>query len=212
MQSQDNHQQSVLGQQGTQLRGEPPVGGNRFTEWLGKSLLNLTGWEIKGKIPKFKKLVIAVAPHTSNWDFFLGVTVLFALRIRIRFLGKHSIFIPGVKQLLNSIGGIPVDRRAAHGVVDQIATQFNQESEMILAVAPEGTRSPIYPWKTGFLAMAHKAKVPVQLIGFDFKLKQVIIGPIIHTSGDYELDMQLVYTYFASINAKHPENMLIKEP
>lgn len=116
----------------------PPIGGNRFSGWLGRSLLSITGWRIDGQLPQHPKMVIAVAPHTSNWDFFLGVAVLFALRIRIRFLGKHMIFVPVVKQLLEWIGGMPVDRRSAHGLVDQVADQFKQNDKMILAVAPEG--------------------------------------------------------------------------
>jgi 1-acyl-sn-glycerol-3-phosphate acyltransferase len=191
------------------INGEPPIGGNRFTAWLGRSLLSITGWKIVGKLPHYKKMVIAVAPHTSNWDFFLGVAVLFALRIRIRFLGKHSIFVPVVKLVLQRLGGIPVDRRSKHGVVDQVVKQFDQQDKMILAMSPEGTRSPIYPWKTGFLAVAHQAQVPVQLIGFDFKHKTIEIGLVVHPSGDLEHDLQTVYKYFSTIHAKYPQNMLI---
>jgi 1-acyl-sn-glycerol-3-phosphate acyltransferase len=98
-------------------------------------------------------IFLAVAPHTSNWDFFLGVAVLFRLRIKIRFLGKHSIFVPVAKQFLEAIGGIPVKRSSAHGVVGQVVDEFNANEKMILAVAPEGTRSAIFPWKTGFLGI-----------------------------------------------------------
>lgn len=156
-------------------------------------------------------MVIAVAPHTSNWDFFLGVAVLFALRIKIKFLGKHTIFVPVVKQLLEWIGGIPVDRRSAHGVVDQVVDAFNSSDKMILAVAPEGTRSPIYPWKTGFLAIAHKAQIPVVLIGFDFKLKRIVFGPSIHPSESFDSDMAAVYEFFSGINAKYPEHVIYRE-
>jgi len=189
----------------------PPSGGNPFSGWLGRSLLSITGWRIDGQLPQHPKMVIAVAPHTSNWDFFLGVAVLFALRIRIRFLGKHTIFVPVVKQLLEWIGGMPVDRRSAHGLVDQVADQFKQNDKMILAVAPEGTRSRIFPWKTGFLAIAHKAQVPVVLIGFDFKNKCVHIGPTIRTSGDFAADMHEVYGFFSTMPAKYPNNVQFTE-
>ncbi|WP_164078268.1 1-acyl-sn-glycerol-3-phosphate acyltransferase [Alteromonas facilis] len=194
-----------------QLIGPPPLGGNRFTGWLGRTLLKLTGWSFQGELPNFRKMVVAVAPHTSNWDFFLGVAVLFALRIRIRFLGKHTIFVPVVKQLLEAIGGMPVDRRSAHGVVGQVVNEFNQKEEMILAVAPEGTRSPIYPWKTGFLAIAETAKVPVVLIGFDFKLKKIIIGPSISPDGTFEDKMHRVYQFFGTVHAKYPNNVRFSE-
>lgn len=188
-------------------RNKLPAGGNRFSGWLGDTLLKVTGWQIKGELPNEQKLVIAIAPHTSNWDFFLGVAVLFSLRIRIRFLGKHTIFVPGVKQLLESIGGIPVKRSSSHGVVSQIVDKFKQQESMILALSPEGTRSPILPWKTGFLSIAHQANVPVLLIGFDFAKKHVIIGPLIHTQGDTEADMLKIYDFFRPIQAKYPQDV-----
>ena len=186
----------------------PPRGGNRFTGWIGDSLLKITGWKFEGKLPNHPKLVIAVAPHTSNWDFFLGVAVLFALRIKIRFLGKHSIFIPVVKQLLELIGGIPVDRKSAHGVVGEVVQQFDSQEKMILAVAPEGTRSPKFPWKTGFLAIAHQAKAHVALIGFDFARKRVIFGPVFQSKGDFESDMKIVYQFYSTVPAKYPDKVL----
>jgi 1-acyl-sn-glycerol-3-phosphate acyltransferase len=186
----------------------PPKGGNKFTGWLGDSLLSVTGWKFEGGLPQHPKLVLAIAPHTSNWDFFLGVSVLFALRIKIRFLGKHSIFVPVVKQLLELIGGIPVDRKSAHGVVGEVVTQFNAQEKMILAVAPEGTRSPKFPWKTGFLAIAHQAKAPVALIGFDFARKRIVFGPVFLSDGNFDDDMQKVYRFFSKITAKYPENVV----
>ncbi|MBT0586386.1 1-acyl-sn-glycerol-3-phosphate acyltransferase [Alteromonas sp. SM 2104] len=151
-------------------------------------------------------MVLAVGPHTSNWDFFLGVAVLFALGIKIRFLGKHTIFVPGIRWWLKSIGGIPVNRRAAHGMVEQVTNIFQTQKKMILAVAPEGTRSYIHPWKSGFIRIAHRADVPVVLIGFDFVRKAVVLGPHFSPSGDIEKDMQTVYSFYASVPAKYPVN------
>lgn len=187
-----------------------PEGGNNVSAWLGQSVLKLTGWQIYGKLPSIPKCVIAVAPHTSNWDFFLGVAVLFALRINIRFLGKHSIFVPIVKHVLTWLGGIPVDRRSPHGVVGEVVQQFDQHQKFILAVAPEGTRSPIYPWKTGFLAIAAKANVPVLLIGFDFQKKQVVIGPCLQVKEDFAESMREVYEFYRTIQAKYPEKSIYK--
>lgn len=191
--------------------GAPPMGGNRFSGWLGRTLLKITGWKFDGSLPQYPKMVLAVAPHTSNWDFFLGLAVLFALRIRIRFLGKHSIFVPVIKQLLESIGGIPVERSAAHGIVGQVVDEFTANEKMILAVAPEGTRSAIFPWKTGFLAIAHKANVPVVLIGFDFKEKRIRFGPVLVSQGNFDHDMQKVYEFYATVPAKYPNNVVFPE-
>lgn len=185
----------------------PPKGGNWFSGWFGASLLKITGWQVRGTLPNHPKMVIAVAPHTSNWDFFLGMAVLFYLRIKIRFLGKHSIFKPGLKPILSWLGGIPVDRRSRHGVVEQIGQHFERNQKMILAVAPEGTRSPIFPWKTGFLSIAHKANVPVLLIGFDFKHKHVVMGPCFLPTGDKDADMQKVYDFYRGVAAKYPQDV-----
>lgn len=189
-----------------------PRGGSGTLAWLANKILKLCGWKIKGTLPNYPKLVIAIAPHTSNWDFFLGVAVLFSLRIRIKFLGKHSIFVPVAKQFLEAIGGIPIERSSAHGVVNKIVSIFNAEEKMILAVAPEGTRSPIFPWKTGFLAIAHQAKVPIVLIGFDFAQKQIVIGPSVHSKGDFSQDMQQIYSFFKPIVGKYPTNTLYALP
>lgn len=189
----------------------PPVGGNRFSGWLGETILKLCGWSFSGEFPPHPKMVIAVGPHTSNWDFFLGVAVLFALRIKIRFLGKHTIFVPVVRNILSWLGGIPVDRRSKHGVVGQVVSEFNCSNRMILALAPEGTRSPIYPWKTGFMSIAHRAKVPVLLIGFDFKKRQIVFGPSIKTTGDFNADMAKVYEFYASVTPKYPHNAILSE-
>lgn len=191
-----------------EMPNSPPAGGNKFTGWLGNVILNITGWKFEGELPQHPKLVLAVAPHTSNWDFFLGVAVLFALRIKIRFLGKHSIFVPVVKQLLELIGGIPVDRNSAHGVVGEVVQQFNSQDKMILAVAPEGTRSPKFPWKTGFLAIAHQANAHVVLVGFDFARKRIVFGPVFLSEGNFEEDMQKVYSFYSTITAKYPENVV----
>jgi 1-acyl-sn-glycerol-3-phosphate acyltransferase len=138
--------------------------------------------------------------------------VLFRLRIKIRFLGKHSIFVPVAKQFLEAIGGIPVKRSSAHGVVGQVVDEFNANEKMILAVAPEGTRSAIFPWKTGFLAIAHKANVPVVLIGFDFKEKCVRFGPVLVSEGDFDQDMQKVYAYYETVPAKYPKKVNYTKP
>jgi 1-acyl-sn-glycerol-3-phosphate acyltransferase len=119
--------------------------------------------------------------------------------------------VPGIKQLLESIGGIPVKRSASHGVVSQIVNKFNEQEKMILAVAPEGTRSPILPWKTGFLSIAHQANVPVLLIGFDFGKKHVIIGPLMKTQGDTQADISIIYNFFRPIQAKYPQDVKYPE-
>jgi len=184
-----------------------PMGGNRFSACLGSILLKISGWEFEGELPQHPKMVIAVAPHTSNWDFFLGVAVLFKLRIKIRFLGKHTIFVPIIKNLLFAIGGMPVDRSSKHGVVKQVCSEFDKQQKMILALSPEGTRSIVFPWKTGFLAIANTAQVPIALVGFDYAKKQIKFSEVIYTTGDFDHDMLHVYRFFKRLTAKYPDKV-----
>lgn len=183
----------------------------RGPKWLSRSsafILQCRGWRVRGEAANSSKLVIAVAPHTSNWDFFIGVLMMFALRLKLVFFGKHTIFVPPIGGLLKKMGGIPIERGAAHGVVEQIAVQFSQADAMVLALAPEGTRSPVYPWKTGFLHIAKAAGVPVQCVGLDYTHKELVFGPVYENVNDISDTMAQIYQFYGSIPAKYPQQLL----
>ncbi|GAA0851831.1 1-acyl-sn-glycerol-3-phosphate acyltransferase [Aliiglaciecola litoralis] len=181
--------------------------GNGFSQWLGATVIKSLGWQFDGEFPEHPKMVVAVAPHTSNWDFVIGLAVVFALKLKISFFGKHSIFIPPFRQLLIRWGGIPIERSQSHGVVAQMIGELKQAKQMILCVAPEGTRSLIYPWKTGFLHIAQQSKVPVFLIGLDYKHKKIKLGPVFLPTEDIHLEMQKVYDFYAKVDAKYPSQV-----
>lgn len=189
------------------LSDEIPRLGNRFSQWLGVTVLTLLGWRFEGQFPQHKKMVLAVAPHTSNWDFVIGLAVAFSLKLKISFFGKHSIFIPPFDRLLRGLGGIPIERSRAHGVVSQISDKMKSSEQMILCLSPEGTRSRIEKWKTGFLHIAHRADVPVFLVAFDYAKKQVIFGPDIKISADIEAELLNVYSFYANVQAKFPDKV-----
>ena len=177
--------------------------GGVITRALGRLSLRLSGWRLEGAFPDVPKLVIAVAPHTSNWDFVIGVLALWALDIKISFLGKHTLFRGWFGRWMRSIGGVPVDRSQSHGVVNQTVAAFNRIDRMVLAVAPEGTRQLDKGFKTGFLHIAHAAKVPVLLAYFDFSRKVVGFGPLFEPSGDIEKDMKQVLYFYRPIRGKY---------
>lgn len=152
-------------------------------------------------------MVIAVGPHTSNWDFVLGISVVFALRLKISFFGKHSIFIPPFNTLLRRWGGIPIERSQAHGVVASMAESIKQKERIVLALSPEGTRKRIDKWKTGFLHIARQADIPILLVGLDYKKKQIIFGDDFMPGESAHDDLQKVYAYFRGIDAKYPHNV-----
>lgn len=189
---------------------EVPRIGNKLSQWLGTTVLKLMGWSYSGSFPCCTKMILAVAPHTSNWDFVLGIAVAFNLRLKISFFGKHSIFIPPFDRILRRLGGIPIERSTKHGVVDGMVDKMREAKSMVLCLAPEGTRSPISPWKTGFLHIAHKASVPVFLVAFDYKKKLIEFGPLHNISDNTQYELNRIYQHFRQAHGKYPEKMIIK--
>jgi 1-acyl-sn-glycerol-3-phosphate acyltransferase len=155
-------------------------------------------------------MIIGVAPHSSNGDFVLGLTVAFNLRLKISFFGKHSLFIPSFSRLLRRFGGIPIERSTKHGVVDGMADKMRDAKSMVLCLAPEGTRSPVSSWKTGFLHIAHKSNVPLFLVAFDYKKKLIEFGPTHNIGDNIRHELNRIYLHFKQVQGKYPEKMITK--
>ncbi|MGB8339586.1 MAG: lysophospholipid acyltransferase family protein [Burkholderiales bacterium] len=164
-----------------------------LSRWLLKSL----GWKFEGNLPDVPRMVVAVAPHTTNWDFYLGVAALISINLRANWLGKHTIFRWPVNNLLRGIGGIPVNRSAPHGVVGDSVAAFRARDQMLLAIAPEGTRKVGANWKSGFYHIAKQAEVPIVPAYFDFKHKVIGLGPPLTPSGNMEVDLKILQDYCA---------------
>jgi len=177
------------------------VGAQKFGRWLLEKL----GWQIEGNLPALPKLVVAVAPHTSNWDFVIAMAASLALGVKISFLGKHSIFIWPWRNWLLRWGGIPVRRSERHGVVDQIAKQFAAQQQLILGVSPEGTRKKVSQWRSGFWNIARTAGVPIQLLGLDYAQKKLVFGPLLQPGDSFDQDCQQMRLFFQQMTAKKPE-------
>lgn len=174
-----------------------------FSKALGRMMMRISGWRFEGDLPDIPKVVIAVAPHTTNWDFVIGVMVLWALDIKISFLGKHTLFRGLFGKWMRSIGGIPVNRASTHGVVGDAVQAFRFSERMVLALAPEGTRQLSKGFKMGFLHIAHGANVPILLAYFDFSRKVIGFGPLLTTTGDVECDIEAVLNYYRPIRGKY---------
>lgn len=172
---------------------------------LCRWLLNISGWQIEGQLPDCAKYIIIVAPHTSNWDFIVGVLARGALGTRIHFLGKHQLFIPPRGWFFRAIGGSPVDRRKNNNLVDTAVQLFESKADYKLALAPEGTRSPVKRWKYGFYHIASKAQVPITPVGLDFSRRTVIIRTPLQPSGDIATDMHDILSFYRTIKGRHPK-------
>lgn len=173
-------------------------------------LYKLFGWKVSGTKPDLKKYVIIVAPHTSNWDFFVGWGARNVLGFRPNFLAKDSLFkIPLVGWFLKFIGGVAVERsnkRKSKQLVEQVVELYKTRDEFIMTITPEGTRSYAPTWKTGFYRIAHQAGVPIVKIGFDYASKTVFIDKPFHPSGDMDKEIEEIKSYFKQFTGKNPEN------
>ncbi|WP_260679280.1 lysophospholipid acyltransferase family protein [Thalassomonas sp. M1454] len=190
----------------TEIPDKLPRTNSKLSAWLAQKILKLSGWKVVGELPNEAKVIMAVAPHTSNWDFILGILVKFSFNLKVSFLGKSSIFIWPFSLWLKSVGGIAVDRSNAHGVVGQIVNEFNNQSQLILGIAPEGTRSKVTKWKTGFLQIAQQANIPVVPVQLDFKHKQVMFFTKRMVSTDIDKELADIQSLFSPHCAKKPQN------
>jgi 1-acyl-sn-glycerol-3-phosphate acyltransferase len=181
-----------------------PRRGNAFSRALGRALLALGGWRIEGEFPDRPKLVAIVAPHTSNWDFIVGISAVFALGLRVRFLGKHTLFHPPLGSLMRWFGGLPVNREAPQGLVPQAVEAIGQAGAIFLAITPAGTRSSSKPWRSGFYHIAHAAGVPILPIAFDGGRRTIRLFAPIETSGDYAHDMPQLLALYDGIRGVKP--------
>lgn len=188
------------------IQDHHPRLGNAVTSALGKLLLKSIGWRIEGPFPKDKKMVICLAPHTSNWDFFIAIFAVLAMRLKASWMGKQQIFVWPVKTLLLKLGGIPVNRTAPGGLVQQVAEQIKQSDSMIFALAPEGTRTRVEHWKNGFLRIAKEADVPVYMGYFDFQRKVFGFHSEPVKVDDIDSAMLEIRAFYRTIAAKYPEN------
>ncbi|MEP4545492.1 MAG: lysophospholipid acyltransferase family protein [Saccharospirillum sp.] len=173
---------------------------------LAIGLLRLTGWYVE-PFPDIPKAIVVGGPHTSNWDGVLGFTTGFALALHARFMIKNSLFRWPFGWLLKKLGGIPVDRSKAGGVVGQTVAEFNSRDRIIIVMTPEGTRSNADTWKTGFHHIARQAGVPIVLATADYRRKQVTFPLILEPSEDLEADMQRIYECFSDVTPQHPEKL-----
>ena len=166
-----------------------PRRGNAFTRTVSQALLGASGWKIEGEFPARPKMVAIVAPHTSNWDFIVGILAVFAIGIRVRFLAKHTLFKGPLGWFMRWCGGMPVNREAPQGFVPQAVEAIASAPAMFLAITPTGTRSSTKPWKSGFYHIAVAARVPIFPVIFDGSRRMIRFLPAFEPSDGYGADL-----------------------
>jgi 1-acyl-sn-glycerol-3-phosphate acyltransferase len=193
----------VINPVSVELPEDSPMMCGPVLQGLGRSMLRFWGWTLEGRVPTDKKILLIAAPHTSNWDWVIGVAGLLALGIRLTYIAKHTLFKGPLGWVMKKTGGVPVDRESAERTVDEIVRQFNQSERLYYAIAPEGTRKQVERWKTGFLRVAYKAKVPVLMVSFDYRKKRILIGDCAELSGDIDRDLESVQRYYSQFSGRN---------
>ena len=184
---------------------ETPQKPNTFLRLLADLYLKLTGWQIKGPFPDVSKAVVIAAPHTSNWDFVIGIAAKFKLQLRIHWLGKHTLFRKPFAPFFHWLGGTPVERDSNQGIVQQTVNKFRDHEQFLLGLSPEGTRKKVERWKTGFYNIAKGAGVPIVPVAFDYANKEIRIGEPVYPSDSLTKDFEQLEQFYAGVKGKHPE-------
>lgn len=185
------------------LQPNNPRWGNRFLRGFGRFWLRVLGWRFEGEIPNVSKAVIVAAPHTATWDWPIGMLVIFSVGIKVYWLGKTEFVNGRFRPILHWLGGIPVDRSAANGVVDQTAQQFRVRNHFLLAIAPEGTRAMVPRWKLGFYYIARAADVPIIAVGLDYGRKKIPISPPISPHQSLATVVQQLAAFYEPVRGKN---------
>ena len=179
---------------------------------LARLALKLFGWSVEYRDPGTRRYVLVFAPHTSNWDFPIGLLAAWALGLKAHWMGKDTLFKGMLGPLLRAWGGIPVDRGRPGRKIEKMAARFAAENHFVLGIAPEGTRRAADHWKSGFWHIAKAACVPVVMGYIDCGRKQVGIGDAFMPGNDLETDFQHLRNFYGDKRGRYPQQQSAIRP
>lgn len=174
----------------------------RLCRWI---LYRQMGWTEHVTVALPEKVIICLAPHTSNWDFLLGELYSHAEGFKSNFLMKKEWFFWPLGPIFRHLGGIPVYRDKHTSLTDNLAAEARKTARFRLCVTPEGTRSLNPDWKKGFYFIALKAELPILLFGLDYKRKLIECTRVVVPNGDVDSQMREIKLYFKDYKGRHPE-------
>lgn len=169
--------------------------------WL---CFKLTGWRIVGPTPNHKQCVLIAVPHSTNWDFLVMLATVLIRGMSVRWMGKQALFPPVIGLIMKWLGGIPIDRSQANDKVSQMAGWYQQLPDLNLLITPEGTRSEVRRWKTGFYHIAVNAGVPVVAAFVDYPSRTVGFGPVFNVTGDIEKELPVIQDFYKDKRGLYP--------
>jgi 1-acyl-sn-glycerol-3-phosphate acyltransferase len=177
-----------------------------LSQILARFILGVFGWKVVGQRPATPKYVLVGAHHTSGWDFPLALLLAGAMGVRIRWIGKASLFKGPFGRFAYWLGGIPVDRTQRTNFVQQMVDRINAADELVLTISPEGTRVKTDYWHTGFYYIATGAHVPIVPAYLDYATRTAGFGSPIWPHGDIAADLVKLRHFYANVQGRHPEN------
>ncbi|SPL71863.1 1-acyl-sn-glycerol-3-phosphate acyltransferase [Acinetobacter stercoris] len=166
-----------------------PKRGTNTSRSFFKNLFKLQGWSFEGEFPDLPKAVAIVMPHTSNYDAWYGFMAMLGLGLRLTIFGKDSLFNSPLKKIYQWMGVIPVHRDSPHGLTEQIIQIIQQQEQIWIAIAPEGTRKSAENIKTGFYRIAEGAHIPIAVFSLDYDKKSIHVLGVVEATGNYEKDL-----------------------
>lgn len=182
---------------------------NIILKFIARVFFWAYGWRLTGRLPANRQLVVIGGPHTTNFDGFLMLMLMWRYGLPLAWmvkseLGNHWL----LGRFVRAFGGLPIDRSASFNAVDQAADLFNSHPDLWMTLAPEGTRRKTDHWKTGFYWIAMKAEVPILVVYVDYINKAVhMVEELIEPSGDINTDMETVWSHYRKANARYPEKV-----
>jgi 1-acyl-sn-glycerol-3-phosphate acyltransferase len=176
---------------------------------LARAALRWMGWRVRFDGLPARQGVVIIYPHTSNWDFPIMILAKWTVGLQVTFWSKDTLFRwPLFGRWLRWLGGVPVDRRSASGVVGQMARALTEARErdafLWLALSPEGTRKRGSGWRSGFYHVALQSGVPLALVSLDYRERDIGVQHFMHLSGDIPSDMRHIAAVLSRPTGRHP--------
>jgi 1-acyl-sn-glycerol-3-phosphate acyltransferase len=172
---------------------------------LARLSLKMTRFTQVGEPPPHAKYVLLSGPHTTNWDLLSLLMASWSTGSNLNWLGKHQLFRGPMNRIMRMLGGVPVRRDQARGMVESLAEEFAAADRMALAIPAAGTRSYTDHWKSGFYRIALAADVPIGMAFVDYSTRTVGFGPTMTPTGDVEADLDVFRAFYADKRGKFPD-------
>ncbi|MGI6550708.1 MAG: 1-acyl-sn-glycerol-3-phosphate acyltransferase [Syntrophomonadales bacterium] len=170
----------------------------------------ITGWKLEGRLsPEIRKCIMVAAPHTSNYDFGYSRAALYLMEVNVRYLAKKELLNSPLGFIFRLTGAIGVERDRSENMVTQMVEMFDQSEDLIIMLAPEGSRKLKGKWKTGFYHAAMQAKVPIVLASLDYQKKVANVGLVFYPTGNYHQDMVQVKEFYKGVTPRYPEKFVL---